>query len=142
MTSLNTVLIYLASNVSCVAIQDRAIPIGNLSGVIQDDDLSSEVSNSSGWLVLGIGGNISSLDVLDGDVLNIESNVISGGSLGKRLVVHLHGLDLSCKLVGGEGDDLSGLDNTSLDTAHWNCSNTSNFVNILRISQLQLRKQI
>ena len=48
-------------------------------------------------------------------------------------MVHLHGLNLSGQLVGGEGDDHAGLDDTSLDTAHWDCSNTSNFVNILRI---------
>ena len=51
----------------------------------------------------------------------------------ERLVVHLHRLNLSGQLVGGEGDDHAGLDDTSLDTAHWDCSNTSNFVNILRI---------
>ena len=62
-----------------------------------------------------------------------SKNVDSAGSLGERLVVHLHGLDLSGQLVGGESDDHAVLDDSGLDTAHWNCSNTSNFVNILRI---------
>ena len=47
-----------------VAIQDWAVPIGDLSRVVQDNDLSSEVLHTRGWLVLGIRGNISSLDVL------------------------------------------------------------------------------
>ena len=34
-----------------------------------------------------------------------KSYVVSGGGLGERLVVHLHRLNLSGQLVGGEGDD-------------------------------------
>merc|ERR1719270_299897 len=33
--------------------------------------------------------------------------------------------------VGGEGDDHAGLDDASLNSAHGNCSNTSDFVDIL-----------
>merc|ERR1719184_754130 len=54
----------LARNVCSVAIQDWTVSIGDLSRVVQDDNLSSEVLYSSGRLVLGIRGNISSLDVL------------------------------------------------------------------------------
>ena len=50
--------------------------------------------------------------------------------------MHLHELDLSAQLVGGESDDLARLDNSGLNTAHWNCSNASNFVNILRTSMM------
>merc|ERR1719233_1512620 len=99
--------------------------------VVQDDNLSSEVLYSSGGLILGIRGNISSLDVLHRHVLDVETNIVSGSGLGERLMVHLNGLNLSGQHVGGESDDHAGLDNTSLDTAHWHCSNTSNFVNIL-----------
>merc|ERR1719470_169114 len=122
----------LASNVGGVTIQDWRVSVGDLSRVVQDDDLSGEVSDTSCWLVLGVRGDIPSLDVLHCDVLDVEPNVVSRGSLGERLVVHLHGLDLSGQLVRGEGDDHAGLDDTSLDTAHWNCSNASNFVNILK----------
>ena len=126
---------YLASNVSGVAIKDGAVAVGHLSGVVEDDDLGGEVSHTSGGLVLGVGGDISSLDVLDGDVLDVEANVVSGDSLGEGLVVHLHGLDLSGQLVGGEGDDHAGLDDTSLNTTHGDCSNTSDFVDILRYKE-------
>jgi hypothetical protein len=87
--------------------------------------------DTSGGLVLRVRGDISSLDVLDRNVLDIESNVVSGSSLGEGLVVHLHRLDLSGQHVRGEGYEHTGLDDSSLDTAHWDCSNTSNFVNIL-----------
>jgi len=122
----------LASNVRCVAIKDRAVSVGNLARVVEDNNLSSEVLNSRSWLVLGIRGDVSSLDVLDRHVLDVEPNVVSWGSLGEGLVVHLHGLDLSSQLVGSESNDHAGLDDSSLDTTHWDCSNTSNFVNILK----------
>merc|ERR1719393_692662 len=121
----------LASNVSGVAIKDGAVAVGDLSRVVKDNDLGGEVRHTCGGLVLGVGGDISSLDVLDGDVLDVEANIVSGDSLGKRLVVHLHGLDLSGQHVGGEGDDHAGLDDTSLNSAHGHCANTSDFVHIL-----------
>merc|ERR1719244_427411 len=63
--------------------------------------------------------------------LMLKPTLSPGGGLGKRLVVHLNGLNLSGQHVGGESDDHAGLDDTSHDTAHWHCSNTSNFVDIL-----------
>ena len=119
---------------SGVAIKDGAVAVGDLSRVVEDNDLGGEVRHTGGGLVLGVGGDISSLDVLDGDVLDIEANVVSGDSLGEGLVVHLHGLDLSGQHVGGEGDDHAGLDDSGLHTTHGDCSNTSDFVDILRKS--------
>lgn len=49
--------------------------------MVQDDDLGGEVLGFSSGLVLGIGTDVSSLDVLDGNVLNIKTNVVSGNSL-------------------------------------------------------------
>merc|ERR1719323_1369786 len=121
----------LASNVSGVAIKDGAVAVGDLSGMVEDNDLGGEVRNTGGGLVLGVRGNVTSLDVLDGDVLDVEANVVSGDSLGEGLVVHLHGLDLSGQHVGGEGDHHAGLDDTSLHSTHGDCSNTSDLVDIL-----------
>merc|ERR1719317_1709286 len=122
----------LASDMCSVTIQDWAVSIRDLSRVIQDNDLSSEVLNSRSWLVLGVRGNVSSLDVLHRHVLDVEANIVSGSTRGEGLVVHLNGLNLSGQHVRGEGDDHAGLDDSSLDTAHWHCSNTSNFVDILK----------
>jgi hypothetical protein len=35
---------------------------------------------------------------------------------------------------GGEGDDLSGLDDTGLDPAHGHCADTADLVNVLNIT--------
>ena len=66
----------------------------HLSGVVEDDDLGGEIRHSAGRLVLGVGGDVATLNVLDGDVLDVEAHVVPGGSLGQGLVVHLHGLHL------------------------------------------------
>ena len=62
--------------------------------MVEDDDLGGEVGHAGGRLVLGVRGDVATLDVLHGDVLNVEAHVVSGASLGQRLVVHLHGLNL------------------------------------------------
>merc|ERR1719348_1584647 len=72
------------------------------------------------------------LDVLHGHVLDIEPNIVSGNSFGQRLVVHLDRLYFSRQLVGGEGYNNSGLDDSSLHSTHRHCANTSNFVDILK----------
>ena len=112
-----------AGNVSSVAIQHWRVSVGDLSRVVENNDLSGEVSTAAGRLVLGVRGDVATLDVLDRDVLDVEANVVSGHSLGQRLVVHLHGLNLSGQVDGGEGHNDTGLDDTGLDTAHGYCSN-------------------
>ena len=82
-------LVEFASNMSSVAIQDWRVSVADLSGVVEDNDLGGEVLGSAGGLVLGVGGDVSSLDVLDGDILNVEANVVAGHGLGQRFVVHL-----------------------------------------------------
>ena len=114
-----------------VAIQHWRVTVADLSRVVQDDDLSGEVGAARSWLVLGVGGDVATLDVLDGNVLDVEANVVSGGGLGQRLVVHLHGLDLSGQVDWSKGDDHAGLQDTSLDTTHGHCSNTADLVHVL-----------
>ena len=114
-----------------VAVEDGAVAVADLAGVVQHDHLGREVRDTRGGLVLGVRGHVASLDVLHGDVLDVETNVVSGHGLRQRLVVHLHRLDLSGQLVGGEGDDHAGLDDAGLHSAHGHCANASDFVDIL-----------
>ena len=91
-------------------------------------------------LVLGVGSDISTLDILDRDVLDVETNIVSRNSFWERLVVHFNGFNLSGQLVRGKGDNHTGFDDTSFNTTNWDCSNTSNFVNILKFNTLMKRK--
>jgi len=124
-------LLELAGDVSSVAIQNWGVTVTDLTGVVEDDDLSLEGLGLLGWVVLGVRSNVSTTDVLDGNVLNIESDVVTWASLWEGLVVHLDRFDLSGHIGWGEGDDHTGLDLTSLDTTDWDCSNTTDFVDIL-----------
>jgi len=121
----------LASNVGSVAVKHWRVAIGHLPGVVEHDHLGGEVGDTRGGLVLGVGGDVATLDVLDGHVLDVEANVVAGNSLWQGLVVHLDRLDLSGEADGGEGDDHAGLDHTGLNTTHGHCANSSDFVDIL-----------
>merc|ERR1719449_477232 len=120
------------SNVGRVAVEHWAVAIGHLARVVEDNDLSGEVCDTTGGLVLGIRGYVSSLDVLDRDILHVESNVVSRDGLWEGLVVHLHGLDLCGQLRGGEGYHDTRLYHSSLHSTNRHCTNTSNFVDVLK----------
>ena len=45
--------------------RDLPSQVGVLSGVVQHDDQGGEVGDISGRFVLGVGGDVASLDVLD-----------------------------------------------------------------------------
>ena len=122
----------LASNVGSVAVENWGVTSTNLTGVVQDDDLGVEGLGTLGGVGLGVTGNVTTTDLLDGDVLDVETDVVTGNTLSKLLVVHLDGLDLSGDTSGGEGDDHTGLDDTSLDTTDGNRANTANLVDILK----------
>lgn len=60
----------LASNVGSVTIKHRCVTGTNLSRVVEDDDLGDEGSGFFGRIVLGVTANVTTTDILDGDVLN------------------------------------------------------------------------
>lgn len=121
----------LASNVSGVAVQDGSVTSTDLAGVVHDNDLGVERSTASGGVVLGVRSDVTTANLLDGDVLDVETNVVTGETLLELLVVHLDGLDFSGDVGGGEGDDHAGNDLTGLDTADGHCANTGDLVDIL-----------
>lgn len=121
----------LASNVGSVAVKNGRVAGADLTRVVEDDDLSLERRGAHRGVVLGVTGNVTTANVLDGDVLHVETNVVTGDTLGKLLVVHLDGLDLSGDVGGGEGDDHAGLDDTGLNTADGHRANTTDLVDIL-----------
>jgi len=114
-----------------VAIEDGGVAVANLTGVVEDNDLSSEVVGLTGRIVLGVTSDVSTADFLDGDVLDVEANVVTGDGLGERLVVHLNGLDFSGDVHGREGHDHSGLEDTSLNTTDGDGTNTTDLVDVL-----------
>jgi len=121
----------LAGNVGSVAIEDGCVTSTDLTRVVQDDNLGVEGVTTLGGVVLGVTGNVTTTDLLDGDVLDVEADVVTGKTLDKLLVVHLDGLDLSGDTSGGEGNNHTTLDGTGLDTTDGHRANTTDLVDIL-----------
>jgi len=121
----------LAGDVSGVAVQNGCVSGVDLTGVVEDDDLSEEVSAALGGVVLGVTSDVTTADLLNRDVLDVESDVVTGGGLGDLLVVHLDGLNFGGETRGGEGHNHTGLDDTGLDTADGHRANTANLVHVL-----------
>lgn len=139
----------LASNVSSVAIEDWSVSVSDLSRVVHENDLGVEGLSTLWWVVLGVTGNVTTADFLDGNVLDVEADVVSWETLSELLVMlekmlvkvqsvksrkvtyHLDGLDFSGDTSWGEGDNHSWLDDTGLNTSDWNSANTTDLVNIL-----------
>ena len=86
--------------------------------------LSLEALAGLGRVTLAVTTNVSTLDVLHGDVLYIESNVVTRGSLGQGLMVHLNRLHLSGDHGGSKGHHHTRLEDSSLNTTHGDRSNT------------------
>lgn len=115
-----------------VAIKNGSVTSTDLTGVVKNNDLSVERVAALGGVVLGVTGNVTSSDILDGNVLDVEANVVTGEtSVGEDLVVHLDRLDLSGHVGGSEGNNHTGLDNTGLDSANGHCADTTDLVDIL-----------
>lgn len=58
----------LASDVGGVAIEDGSVSSTDLTGVVENDDLSVEGSGFLGRVVLGVRADIATADILDGNV--------------------------------------------------------------------------
>jgi len=124
-------LVESASDVGGVAIEHWGVTLLDLTWVVQDDDLSIKGSRLLGRVVLAVRAHVTSSDVLDGDVLDVEADVVAWHTLGDLGVVHLNGFDLSGDVGRSELDDHTGLDDTGLDSADWHSSNTANLVDVL-----------
>nr|GMD73537.1 translation elongation factor 1-alpha [Ipomoea batatas] len=122
----------LHCNVGGVAVQHRSISITDLSRVVHDDDLRGEVSSSFGRVILGVRGNITTLQILHSNILHIEPDIVTGKCLLKGFVVHFNRLNFSGKTRRSKCNNHTRLQDTSLHTTHRDSSNTTDLVHILK----------
>lgn len=122
----------LASNVGSVAVEDGGVTGTDLARVVENDNLSVERLGTKRRVVLAVTSDVATADILHGNVLHVETNVVTGVALLELLVVHLDGLDFGGDHSGSEGNNHTGLELTSLDTADGNRSNTTDLVHILK----------
>merc|ERR1711964_570358 len=103
--------------------------------VIENDDLCKEGFGFLSGVLLAVRGNHTTLDVLDGNVLDIESNIVSWDSNFNGSVMHFNRFYFSGHSSWRECESHTSLDGSGLNTSHWNSSNTTNLVHILRGSR-------
>jgi len=120
-----------AGNMCGVAIQHRRVSSLDLSRVVKDNNLGKEAVGLLGWVILGVRGDEATLQILDRDVLHVETNIVTRVSLSKSFVVHLNRLNFSGGPIRSEAHNHTRLDLTSLNTANRHCSNATNLVHIL-----------
>ena len=124
-------LVEPTGDVSGVAVQHWRVSGGDLVWMVHDDDLGGEVLDSSGWVVVSVRSDKSSLDVLDSDVSNVESNVVTWDGLDQLFVVHLDLLALGGVSRWGEVDHHTGLEDTGLDSADWDGSDSGDLEDVV-----------
>jgi len=122
----------LAGNMGSVAIEDGAVAVTDLTGMVEDDNLSIERSSFLGGIVLGITANVTSSDVLNSDVLDVETDVVTGDGFLDGFVMHFDGLDFSGDVGGSEVDGHAGLQHTGFDSTDGDCSDTTDLVDVLK----------
>lgn len=64
-------------NVGGVAIQDGGISVLDLTRVVKNDNLSKETKSFSRGILFSVRGNISSFNFFNGNIFNIETNVVT-----------------------------------------------------------------
>ena len=99
--------------------------------MVKDDNLGEEHLSVGSWVVLGVGSDESSLDVLDGETLDVETNVVTWEGGIDDFVMHLDGLNFSGVSWWSEAADHTSLELTSLNTSDWDGTDTTDLVNIL-----------
>merc|ERR1712080_685624 len=82
----------LAGDMRCVTVQHGCVAVRDLSGMVEYNNLSSEVCRGLWWFVLTVACHVPTAELLHRHVLNIESYIIPGQSLSECLVVHLYRL--------------------------------------------------
>jgi len=120
-----------AGDMGGVAIEDRGVTLVDFTRVVQDDDLSVERFRFLGGVVLAVRSNVTSSDVFDGDVLDVETDVVTRLGHVQSFVVHLDRFDFSRDGSWGKGDDHTSLELTGFNSADGYCSNTTNLVDVL-----------
>jgi len=99
--------------------------------VVHDDDLSIELLNLARRITLGVTSDHTTLDILDGEGLDVETNVVTGNCLLELLVVHFDGLNFRGDTSGSEDNSHTRLELTSLDTTDRDRTDTTDLVHIL-----------
>jgi hypothetical protein len=100
--------------------------------MVEDNDLGVKGVTTLRRVVLRVTGDITAANFLDGDVLDVEADIVARIAGNELLMMHFHGLDFGSDVGGREGHNHTRLDDTGLNTADWYRADTGNLVHILK----------
>jgi hypothetical protein len=100
----------LTGNVGSMAIEDGCVASANLTGMVENDDLSIEGSRFFGGVILRVRGDITTTNILNrnvpmalsalysgkveyNNVLHVETDIVTWKTSLERLVMHFNGFD-------------------------------------------------
>jgi len=107
-----------------MAIENWSITIFDSTWVTEDDDLSNKVFTFMSWMVFIVRRNVTSLDVLNGETFDVETNIITWDSLNELSVMHFDRFDFSDFVGWSKSNSVSWFEDTSFDSSDWNCTDT------------------
>ena len=90
LVDLGSDLLEFACNMGGVAIEHWGVSSVDLTWVVKNDDLSEEHFSIRGWVILGVGGNVTSLDILNRNTSDVEANVVTWKGRIDLFVMHLN----------------------------------------------------
>uniref|UniRef100_G1TUT3 Uncharacterized protein n=1 Tax=Oryctolagus cuniculus TaxID=9986 RepID=G1TUT3_RABIT len=91
--------------------------------MVQDDHLSSEASCFHWWVIFAVTSNVSTMNIFDRHVLDIETHIVPRKSFTQSFMVHFDGLDFSCDIDWSKSYHHARFENTSLHSAHRDSAN-------------------
>lgn len=89
-----------------------------------------EVKSALGRITLGVGSNKTMLEILNSNILHVETNIVIGKGLLESFMVHLYRLNFIFQSSGDKCHNHPRLRDTSLNPPHKDSSNTTNLVEI------------
>uniref|UniRef100_A0A8D1UXG2 Uncharacterized protein n=1 Tax=Sus scrofa TaxID=9823 RepID=A0A8D1UXG2_PIG len=93
--------------------------------------LSCKASCFHRWVIFAVTSHIATTNVFDRHVFDIKAHVVPRKGFTQSFMVHFNRLDFSCNIDWSKGDHHARFENTGLHSAHRDCTNTSNFVDVL-----------
>ncbi|GFE54230.1 elongation factor 1-alpha, putative [Babesia ovis] len=124
-------LVELAGNVGSVTVNNGGVTSLDVTRVVKHNDLGAEGHSGLGGVVLGVGGDVTTADVRGRHVLYVETDVVTRVGNLNDFVVHFNRFALGGDGVGGEGEDHTSLELTSLDTTDGHGTDTTDLVDTL-----------
>ena len=123
-------LLEFARDVGRVDVHHRGVAVPDFAGMVEDHDPGAEPLSLLAGVLLGVGDDVATLDVLGVEALDVDANDFSGKGFGHALVMLLDGHGFVSRAGGADGDTHALPHDAVLDTADGNCAYTGDVIDL------------